>query len=376
MKIPRISRGVDGVTKRERIGVLALYAGDGYIDKYKYVLIESLTVYFEKFIVVINGKASAECVKNIKLYVDEVFSRPNMGYDIGAYKDTLLNYLCDEDWRKWKELVLLNDTFYGPLNSWNHVFSIMEERENDFWGLGEHLGGKYIAPHIQSFFTAYKQNILLSPIFWDFWRGLRYPKTRKEAIEGFELSFTGAMKKQGFLEDSYMRAFGSKFTLQYGRSAYLSDAYELVRDIKFPIVKFRLFSPVYYEEAEKVLQYIKNNCDYDLKLIYVHIDRLEKAGEIRPFGEKQLNQFYHAHNNIYIFGHGQYGKNLEKFFAKKGWNISSFVTTEGNAEEGILSLNELKMEADDGLIIALGEQNLQEVYPELSRRIAAQQMLW
>ena len=58
------------MTKKERIGVLVIYAADGYIDKYKYVLIESLTHYFGKFIVVINGKVNAECLENIKLYVD------------------------------------------------------------------------------------------------------------------------------------------------------------------------------------------------------------------------------------------------------------------------------------------------------------------
>lgn len=364
------------MTKKERIGVLVIYAADGYIDKYKYVLIESLTHYFGKFIVVINGKVNAECLENIKLYVDHIFQRSNTGYDIGAYKDTLLNFLCDEEWRTWKELVLLNDTFYGPLFSWNQTFSIMEERENDFWGLGEHLGGKDIPPHIQSYFMAFKQKILLSSNFWEFWRSLPYPKTRNEAISEFELSFTGAMKKQGFMDDSYMRAFGSKFRLQYERCSYIRDAYELIHYIQFPIVKFRLFTPVFFEEAEKALRYIQSNCDYDLKLIYSHIARLERAGDIRPFGVRKLSRFYHMHNKIYIFGHGQYGKNLEKFFIKKGWKISSFVTTEGHADERVLSLNELKLEADDGVIIALGDKNLQEVYPEISRRVSTQQILW
>ncbi len=36
--------------------------------------------------------------------------------------------------------------------AWDSIFEIMEVRDNDFWGLGEHIGGTDIEPHIQSYF--------------------------------------------------------------------------------------------------------------------------------------------------------------------------------------------------------------------------------
>ena len=242
--------------KRERIGILSLYAAGGHVDRYKYVLIKSFIDYFGKFIIVINGQVNDEDLQNIKRYTDYIYLRPNKGYDIGAYKDTLINYLYTEKWQNWKELVLVNDTFYGPFFSWDYVFSVMEERENDFWGLGEHLGGKVegMKPHIQSYFMAFREQILCSQYFWGFWKDFYYPRSREDAVFNFEFTFTALLKERGYIVDSYMKAFEPKFVLKYNRCAYLNDAYELLRDIKFPIVKFRLFTPVYYEEAQKVWQ--------------------------------------------------------------------------------------------------------------------------
>ncbi len=363
------------MTKKERIGIFSLYAAEGYVDKYKYVLIESLVDYFEKFIIVINGNVSEEGLRKLSVYTHDIYTRANVGYDIGAYKDTILDYLSNGKWKNWKELILLNDTFYGPVFSWVNVFSVMEERKNDFWGLGEHLGGKNIPPHIQSYFMAFKEKVLASQCFWIFWKNFYYPRTRGEAITDFELIFTGILKKQGFIEDSYMRACQSKFTLQYNRCAYLCDAYKLLRDIKFPIVKFRLFTPVLFEEAEETLNYIKNNCNYDLKLIHEHLGRLEVSGDIRPFGMRQLEKFYCIHHKVYIFGYGLFGKNVGRFFVKKNWKIAAFVTTEGIPDEGVLSLEQLELSEQDGLVLALGDNNLKEIYQNISGRFAPEQLL-
>ncbi len=361
--------------RSERIGILSLYAAEGYIDSYKYILIESLTKYFGKFVITVNGCISGEAEKRLSSYTDEIYIRPNIGYDIGAYRDTALEYLGKENWQDWEELVLLNDTFYGPMFAWDSIFEIMEVRDNDFWGLGEHIGGTDIEPHIQSYFMAFRQNILRSPFFWNFWKSLPYPKDREEAINHFELIFTGRLKSQGFREDSYMRAFPSKFTLKYGQCAYLEEAYSLLREIRFPVVKCRLFSPVYYEQAEKVLAYIRDTGLYDLNLIYEHLERLEENGDVRPFGVRQLEKFYHTHRKTYIFGYGQFGKNVGKFFHKNNWEIAAFVTTKGIRQEGVLSLAQLKLAQDDGIVLALGDRNLREVYASVSRRFKAGQML-
>lgn len=363
------------MTKQDRIGIFSLYAAEGSVDKYKYVLLESIIDYFGKFVIVVNGNVSNEDLDKLNSYTSEIYLRPNIGYDIGAYKDTMLDYLGEEKWQDWKELVLINDTFYGPIFPWGNMFEVMEERKNDFWGLGEHVGGKNIAPHIQSYFMTFKQSVLSSQFFWDFWKAFQYPGNREEAINGFELIFTELLKKHGFVEDSYMRAFKSKFSLKYGQCAYLDNAYGLLHDIKFPIVKFRLLSPVYYEEAAKVLNYIKNASDYDLNLIYEHLDRLERQGDIRPFGERQLDKFYHTHEKTYIFGYGKFGKNVGKFFDKKSWKFESFVTTNGMPDDGVLSLGQLKLSEKDGMILALGDNNLREVYPNISKRFAPDQIL-
>lgn len=48
------------------------------------------------------------------------------------------------------ELVFCNDSCYPPLKPFSLVFSEMQKRECDFWGLTKN---HEISPHIQSFFS-------------------------------------------------------------------------------------------------------------------------------------------------------------------------------------------------------------------------------
>lgn len=144
---------------KKRLGIFCFYDKDGEVDTYVNYLLEELRTVLYKLIIVVNGKIT-ETGRNILLkYADDFIVRPNRGFDVGAYTDVLKQTGC-MDWENWDELVLCNDTFYGPFVPMKDIFVKMEDKDVDFWGLN--ILERGLLSHIQSYFLVFRQKILSS----------------------------------------------------------------------------------------------------------------------------------------------------------------------------------------------------------------------
>ena len=107
---------------KRRIVILSLYDPEGIVDEYVFYLIKSFHLISSRIVVVSNSIISMEQQSKIREYTDDIVIRENIGYDGGAYKYVITEYLKNEDWSKWDQLILSNDTFYGPLYLWENMF--------------------------------------------------------------------------------------------------------------------------------------------------------------------------------------------------------------------------------------------------------------
>lgn len=172
----------------KRLGVFVFYDASGIVDDYVEELLKSLVDELNKLVIVVNGLITGMSKKKLKKYSNNIFLRENKGFDAGAYKDVFLNFLNEEDWEQWDEVILCNDTFYGPIFPWKIVFNKMYIYKNiGFWGLSRYPGDEIISDeegypnHIQSYFLVCRKNLITSSFFWEFWYSMDYPKTRLEA---------------------------------------------------------------------------------------------------------------------------------------------------------------------------------------------------
>lgn len=361
-----------------RIGIFVFYDSSGHVDEYVEVLLNSMSVILKKLIIVINGKIEDLDYKRLNKYSDNIFVRENRGYDAGAYKVVFTNFLNEEDWTKWDEIILFNDTFYGPLSPWEGIFKIMEKEEADFWGLSRHPGGgklssgEELPSHIQAYFLVCKKSLFLSSSWKEFWEALVYPGNYNEAIENFEVHFT-----EFFEERRYQgKAFTDKcrVNIEYGKNPYLCNFQELIQNFGFPIIKRRTICLAYLEKAKTVIDYLKNNTDYDINLIRIHIERLyreDKIEPIAPFDPAALERFYNRYEKVFIYGHGAYGKGIAVYFKYKGWEYEGFIVSENNGDEAdVFVLRDLKFDGNSGIVMALGENAFFEIYPEIRKLLS------
>ena len=140
-----------------RLGIFVLYDADGVADDYVKVLLSSLKNEIQEIFIVINGSIGSQCLEGLHAYGDEIFCRDNIGFDAGAYKDTFLYFLPRDKRGEYDEIVLMNDTFFGPVFPLKPFFDRVETETADFWGTTRHPekktgDGRIIKSHVQAYF--------------------------------------------------------------------------------------------------------------------------------------------------------------------------------------------------------------------------------
>ncbi len=368
--------------RSQRLGIFAFYDAYGIVDGYVKKLLEGLLPELSKLVIVINGGITFDSKQKLDRYTKNIFIRDNVGFDAGAYKDAFIKFLADENWEKWDEVVLFNDTFYAPIFPWRPVFDKMEnQKEISFWGLSRYPGkrrngeGLDYPSHIQSYFWVCRKKLILSHSFWKFWNTLEYPLSRRKATENFEIKLTTFFAQEKYTWMAYTDLFDNQIILQCEGSPYIDYACELLRELQFPVIKRKALTIINFYHAKRALDYIEKDTVYDEKLIYDHLQRLAYEDRIGTFNPVRLKEFYNKHKRIYIYGHGKIGKNVASYFEYRKWQYEGFIVSEKSSEEpNIFCYKEIEFRADDGIVLALGQKAFSEVYPQVKQSFCESQM--
>ena len=366
----------------KRMGIFIFYDEQGIADDYIDILLNSIGSMLCRLVIIVNGKVREAGYKKFQKYSREIFVRENKGYDAGGYKDAVVKFFPEERWSEWDEVVLLNDTFYGPFCPWEKIFEKMCGERADFWGLSRHPEGKFrtgedIRQHIQGYFLVCRKSLLKSKDWIEFWKKLPYPQTYYEAVVNFEIYFTQYFEQHGFTGKAYTD-YGS-IVIPYDTNPTIRFAYELISQENFPVVKRKIFTSFNFDVIKKIWKYIDSSTTYDVELIKTHLRRLQAEGRVSllgPFNSLLLEKFYLSHKRIFIYGNGQYAKRLDQYFKYKKWSHAGFLVTEKNDRaEGVFVYRDMSFFPQDGVVLGLGRKALNEVYPMVSETLNQEQIL-
>lgn len=195
----------------KRLILFSFFDAAGVVDESVRLSLEGLRPHAEEILVIVNGAVGAVGRKTLEEYADAVLARPNDGFDIGGHRHALR--LLRSRLHEFDEIVMTNDTWYGPVRPWAPVFARMDARACHFWGLTDHaavtpnpvtLRGS--APyHIQSYWIAVRRDMFLSAQWSRYWDSLGRLRTYVDAVTRHELRFTGWFRARGWVGET---AFG------------------------------------------------------------------------------------------------------------------------------------------------------------------------
>lgn len=355
----------------KRLGICVFYDPLGKVDYYLEILLETLGEVLDELHIIVNGIIQDDSLKVLKKYVQKIVIRKNLGFDGGAYKDYFLNETDRDYIKRFDEIVIFNDTFYGPVFPWKPYFDVFEKEKVDFWGWTRQPGGTFgeereYGEHIQAYFLAIRNRMFMSKNFYEFWEQLLYPEDHQEAVENFEIAFTQYFAKAGYTYKAWTDLMG--FSVPWNENPFSgSFSFELTAVWKVPIIKKKILNWSNFEEVYKLYTYVEANSDYDMSALYDNSKRMYREGRMGGPLFFKVDDFYKTHKHVYVYGKGKMSEPLIKYFKIKHWDIAGFVVSDGQErDKDTFYISKLKLDKEDGLIIALGQKNFMQIQDKLS----------
>ncbi len=234
-----------------RAAFYLFYDPQGRVDDYVLHTLGHLRPHADLVFVVSNTPVDAENRARLETVADTVWVRENVGFDVWAYKESM-EQVGTERLGEYDEVLLLNSTFFGPLDSFDAVFAEMDARDDiDFWGITEHgptrkhpiQRDRPMAAHIQTHWLAARRSLVTSPDWAEYWDEMPVIETYHGSILHHETRFTPWFVERGY---TYAASFPAE---NYGSHHPIMDnPVAMVRD-GCPIVKRRSFfyDPLYHE---------------------------------------------------------------------------------------------------------------------------------
>ena len=201
-------------TAMRRLCIYFFYDNEGIVDEYVLDCLKDLSLNVTDTLFVSNGILRPESKKKLaQIKSVKVVERPNVGFDVWAYKNGI-DTLGWDVISSYDEVIFMNFTIVGPLYPLKEMFDVMDARPVDFWGINVHSGEDYdpwnimpdgyIPKHLQSHFIAVRRPMLESKEFQTYWNKMRKINSYQEAIGYHEAIFTDTFENHGFAWDSYV----------------------------------------------------------------------------------------------------------------------------------------------------------------------------
>ncbi|MBA1419382.1 MAG: hypothetical protein FAF03_00545 [Epsilonproteobacteria bacterium] len=178
--------------------VFAHYDKDNLVAPYVLVYLQALQSVASTIIFVSTSKLSDETKETLHPYCNKVVLRDNEGYDFMSYK-LGLSYI---DSSQYDEVILCNDSVYGPFYPLGDLFSTMQTKHMDMWGMTDNYELSY---HLQSYFLVFRQILLQSDAFKTFWDTVHILSNKEQVIEAYEIGLSKHLVKHGFQLDAYSK---------------------------------------------------------------------------------------------------------------------------------------------------------------------------
>ncbi|MDO4887444.1 MAG: rhamnan synthesis F family protein [Actinomycetaceae bacterium] len=264
----------------KRIAFYLFWDRDGIVDEYVTYCLEKLRPSVDRIVVVTNGPANESGRQALECVADEVIERENVGFDVWGYKEGIERY-GRERLAEFDELLMLNYTFFGPIQPFEDVFARTDMWDVDFWGLTEHdevtphpfVAKQKMPRHYQSHWLAVRKSMFMTQDFFDYWATMPMIGSYSESVDLHEARFAGHFKQLGyrgrvlFDVDDYP-----------DMNPVLDNVVMIARD-GLPILKRRTFfhDPLYMSDraiiGRDVIDVIEQTSDYPVELIWKNIAR-------------------------------------------------------------------------------------------------------
>lgn len=271
-----------------RLGIYTLFDKDGIVDEYVLYFLKALAPWMETQIVASNGPVQDAGMEALKQLGCQVLIRENSGFDAWGVK-AAIDHVGFDELARYDEVVISNNTLFGPVCGLEAMFTEMSGRKTDFWGIASHPGMENMDPfgcnpygcipeHIQSFFYVVRGRMLKGEAFRRFWTELPELPDYNAGVGLYETVMTRYFSDAGYTWSCYMNR---KDYYDMTDNPLIAMPMESIRDWNCPFFKRRAFFQDYdylttytgQQSASCLMQYLREETDYPLDLVWKNLIR-------------------------------------------------------------------------------------------------------
>lgn len=214
-----------------RLVIFAHYDSHNRIEKYVINYLSALHKCTEKIIFVSDCNLLSNERDKIRDYADTIIAKKHGEYDFGSYKIGYKYCLDKNILKDFQELIFVNDSCYAPLASFEEMFTTMENRNINFWGVtANRTKSTNNILHIQSFFLAFRKEVFNSEFFRNMILSFSKLNSKEDIIYEYECGITKKLEDLGFSWDVYCQ------TSIFCPDSYLYDYKNLIKQ-GLPLLK-------------------------------------------------------------------------------------------------------------------------------------------
>lgn len=144
------------------------------------------------------NELSAKDKARLENYALGVFAYRHDEYDFGSWKRLLL--LNRKKLSSYEQLILTNDSNYGPLFDMGDILHAM--RKKPFWGITLNLN---VFPHVQSYFLSVSKSVFSTSVFMRFFESVTHEKSKHDICEKYEIGLSRLIFNLGYPLSSYIK---------------------------------------------------------------------------------------------------------------------------------------------------------------------------
>jgi lipopolysaccharide biosynthesis protein len=238
-----------------RTVIFAHYDKNNKIENYVIFYLKELKKIAKNIVFVSDCNLNEEEIVKLSNITHHIIAKRHGEYDFGSYKYGYL-YAKENNLLNTEELILANDSCFGPLISFENIWNEINKKECDFWGINQN--DIDVDFHIQSFFMVFKENVFKNELFDNFITSIKKQENKDEIIKKYEIGLSKLLLGNGFKAQSFCN--------------YPSDR-KVTQDLVFnktaPLIKKWEILELYPKLTKLICQKIikRLNSAYDIDLI-------------------------------------------------------------------------------------------------------------
>lgn len=171
--------------KAKRLVSFCHFDAENKIANYVIYYLKSLQEANSDVVFVSNSNLPESEISKIESLCQKVIIRGNIGYDFAAYFTGFLNFR--DNIKSYKQVLFVNDSVFGPFYPLSDVFSKMDAKNYDMWGISDAYHKHY---HIQSYFWSFKTSDKVISILDEEAKNYQFELPKKHVVSQYEEGIT------------------------------------------------------------------------------------------------------------------------------------------------------------------------------------------